>query len=63
MSVVNSSESRAMPHKEGRVQMQMIEQFEKLRVEATSWRRHLHEHPELDYRLTEIFRRSEMPDD
>ncbi|MGO7960467.1 M20 aminoacylase family protein [Rhizobium leguminosarum] len=33
--------------------MQIIEQFEELRVEATSWRRHLHQHPELDYRLTE----------
>ncbi|MHC2303296.1 M20 aminoacylase family protein [Rhizobium mongolense] len=33
--------------------MRIVETFEELRVEATSWRRHLHQHPELDYRLTE----------
>ncbi|ASP69522.1 M20 aminoacylase family protein [Sinorhizobium meliloti] len=33
--------------------MQTIEKFAQLQVEATSWRRHLHQYPELDYRLTE----------
>ncbi|PND18218.1 amidohydrolase [Ensifer sp. MMN_5] len=33
--------------------MRAIETFEELQVEATSWRRHLHQYPELDYRLTE----------
>ncbi|MER9408213.1 M20 family metallopeptidase [Mesorhizobium caraganae] len=31
--------------------MHRVEEFRDMQIEATEWRRHLHRHPELDYRL------------
>ncbi|TIL78192.1 MAG: amidohydrolase, partial [Mesorhizobium sp.] len=31
--------------------MHRVEEFRDLQIEATEWRRYLHRHPELDYKL------------